>query len=212
MVNLDMVGRLRHQRLYLGGVDSGRELRAIVDEAARGLPLSPELRGDPWAPSDHSTFYRAGRPVLFFFTGAHGDYHRPGDTWDKINAPGLATVATLAARVTDTVARAQARPQYVKLEPPAGPRRGHGAFFGILPDFGDADAGVRVGSVRAGSPADQSGVQAGDLIVEFAGVDVKTLEDLTFALRERRAGDRVAVILVRDGQPRRIETTLGGRR
>jgi Zn-dependent M28 family amino/carboxypeptidase len=98
MLNLDMVGRLRSGRLYVGGVDSGLGLRQLVTDAVRELPLSVELRGSPWSSSDHSSFYRAGRPVLFFFTGLHGDYHRPGDTWDKINAGGLASVTALAAR------------------------------------------------------------------------------------------------------------------
>jgi aminopeptidase YwaD len=209
MLNLDMVGRLRHQRLYVGGVDSGTGLREVLTEAARDLPLSLELRGDPWAPSDHSTFYQAGRPVLFFFTGVHADYHRPSDTWEKINASGLATVATLAARVIGAVAVADSPPQYVKLEAPPGQHR---VFFGIVPEFAEADRpGVQVGDVRPGSPADNSGVRTGDLIVRFAGVDVKTLEDLTLALRGRRAGDRVDVHIVRDGRERRVEATLAER-
>ena len=65
--------------------------------------------------------------------------------------------------------------------------------------------------VRPGSPADRSGVRTGDLIVKFAGVDVKTLEDLTLALRTRRAGDRVDVVIVRDGRERRMEAILAER-
>jgi hypothetical protein len=208
MLNLDMVGRLREQRLFVGGVDSGTGLRAVVTEAARGLPLSLELRSDPWAASDHTTFYGAGRPVLFLFTGVHADYHRPSDTWDKINAAGLATVSTLAARVIGAVSTADAPPQYVKLEGPPGRR----VFFGIVPDFAEAARpGVRVGDVRPGSPADRSGVRTGDLIVKFAGVDVKTLEDLTLALRDRRAGERVEVQIVREGRERQVEATLAER-
>jgi hypothetical protein len=97
MVNFDMVGRLRENRLYVGGVDSGTGLRAAVEAAAQGLGLALELRPSPFGPSDHTSFYTAGRPVLFLFTGAHADYHRPSDTWEKINAAGLATVVTLAA-------------------------------------------------------------------------------------------------------------------
>jgi S1-C subfamily serine protease len=55
-------------------------------------------------------------------------------------------------------------------------------------------------------------VRAGDIIVRFAGVDVKTLEDLTFALRGRRAGDRVEVVIERDGQPHHVSATLENRR
>ncbi len=208
MLNLDMVGRLRNGRLYVGGVDSGRGLGDLVTNAARELPLSIQLRGDPWSASDHSSFYRAGRPVLFFFTGLHADYHRPSDTWEKINAEGLASVTALAARVVSAVAAGRTTPQYVKVDPPR-PRR---VLFGIVPDFEEPEPpGVRVAGVQPGSPAERCGVQPGDLIVRFAGVDVKTLEDLHAVLRGRRAGDRVHVVLQRDGQTRSVETTLAER-
>lgn len=213
MVNLDMVGRLRDGRLYVGGVDSGNGLRDVVTAAARGLPLNPEFRASPFAPSDHTSFYVAGRPVLFFFTGGHADYHRPTDTWDRINTDGVATVATMVARVVATVAGEPVAPAYVKLEAP--PRRGaggYGPYFGVIPEFGDAAAGVRITGVRAGSPAAKAGVRAGDVIVKFAGVDVKTLEDLTFALRGRRSGDEVQVVVLRDGREETVRAVLAERR
>ena len=218
MVNFDMVGRLRENRLYVGGVDSGTGLRAVVNDAAQGLGLALELRPSPFAPSDHTSFYAAGRPVLFLFTGAHTDYHRPSDTWDKINAPGLATVATVAARVVDAVARTATPPAWVKVDAPAGGGRGgggYGAYFGVVPDFGGGDGppdGVRITGVRPGSPAEKAGVRGGDVIVRFAGVDVKTLEDLTFALRGRRPGDQVQVVVRRDGREHQVQAVLEERR
>jgi hypothetical protein len=209
MLNLDMVGRLRSGRLYVGGVDSGKGLRELVTDAARELPLTVQLRGDPESSSDHSSFYRAGRPVLFFFTGLHEDYHRPSDTWEKINAEGLASVTALAARVVSAVAAVRTPPQYVKIDPPRQP----GALFGIVPDFENPDhPGIRVSSVQPASPAERCGVQPGDLIVRFAGMDVQTLEDLLGVLRGRRVGDRVNVVLVRDGQTRSVEAILVDRR
>jgi hypothetical protein len=214
MLNLDMVGRLRDGKLYVGGVDSGTGLRAVVARAARGLPLSPELRGDPFAPSDHTSFYTAARPVLFLFTGAHADYHRPSDTWEKVNGPGLAAVTELAARIVAAVAQDPQPPAYVKSQAPAASTRGgYGPYFGVVPEFGEAERpGVRIGGVRPGSPAEKAGVQSGDVLVRFAGVDVKSLQDFTFALRGKRPGDRVEVVIVRDGQERRLEALLEERR
>lgn len=212
MVNLDMVGRLRDGKLYVGGVDSGVGLRGVVTEAAKGLAL--ELRGDPFASSDHAAFYPAGRPVLFLFTGAHGDYHRPTDTWDKVNATGLEAVTAFAARVVAVVAAEPTPPAYVKLA--AAPRElrgGYGPFFGVIPDFAEAERpGVRIGGVRPGSPADKAGVKGGDVLVKFGTVTISTLNDLTFALRGHRPGDRVEVVVVRDGQERRLQTVLEERR
>jgi aminopeptidase YwaD len=214
MANLDMVGRLRDGRLLVGGVDSGTGLRSIVAEAARGMSLAPELPASPFGPSDHTSFYVAGCPVLFFFTGVHADYHRPTDTWDRIDGPGLAAVAGVVARVVAAVAAQPAPPQYVKLAAPA-PRGGggHGAFFGVVPSFGQsAVPGVTITGVRADSPAERAGVRAGDVIVRFAGVDVKSLEDLTFALRGRWPGDEVTVVLRRDGSERTVRAVLAERR
>ena len=212
MVNLDMVGRLRDRTLYAGGLGSGSGLREAVSAQAGGLTLA--LRGDPFGPSDHTAFYSAGRPVLFLFTGAHADYHRPGDTWDKINGPGLAEVTAFAARVVDAVGSMPAPPAYVRVTaPPSSVRGGYGPFFGVVPEFGEREGGgVRVGDVRAGSPAESAGVRAGDVIVTFAGMTVGTLQDFSFALRSRRAGDRVDVVVRRDGAEHRLEAVLGERR
>jgi membrane-associated protease RseP (regulator of RpoE activity) len=214
MVNLDMVGRLREGKLNVSGIESGTELRAIVTRAADDMSLSLTLPPSPYGPSDHTSFYVAGCPVLFFFTGAHADYHRPSDTWDHINGPGLATVATLAARVIRAVAAAPAAPVYVKIDAPrAGIGAGYGPFLGVVPDFGAGERpGVRITGVRPGSPAEQAGMRPGDVIVKFAGVDVKTLEDLTFGLRSQHAGDEVAIVVVRDGREQTVRPVLGERR
>ena len=114
----------------------------------------------------------------------------------------------------ERVGSATPPPAYVKLAPP--PSRGGGGsgpFFGVVPDFSEGERpGVRLGGVRPGSPADKAGVKTGDVIIRFAGVDVKTLDDLTFALRSRRVGDKVEVILLRDGKAISTEATLGERR
>jgi hypothetical protein len=215
MANLDMVGRLRDGRLYIGGIDSGTGLRDVVTEATRGLSLSLELPASPIGPSDHTSFYVAGSPVLFFFTGVHTDYHRPSDTWDRVNAQGLATVGAVVARVVSAVASGATAPAYVKLDTPrsVGGGGGYGPVFGIVPSFGDGGAaGVRITGVRPGSPAEKAGVRAGDVVVKFAGVDVKTLEDLTFALRGRRAGDEIQVVVLRDGREHTVSAVLAERR
>ena len=145
MVNLDMVGRLRDGKVYVGGVDSGDSLRAWITDAARGLALTPELRGDPFGPSDHIAFYAAGVPVVFLFTGAHGDYHRPSDTWDKLNPQGLELVTAFTARIVAAAAGAAAAPAYVRAQPApaAEPRRG-----GIRPGLRRRAGFRRVGRAR----------------------------------------------------------------
>jgi S1-C subfamily serine protease len=121
-----------------------------------------------------------------------------------------------AARLVGAVAAAATTPTYVKIEaPPArGPRAaGYGPYLGVIPEFGDSPRpGVKVSAVRAGSPAEKAGVRTGDLIVRFGPVAVKTLNDLTFALRGQRPGDRVELWLLRDGAEERVEAVLQERR
>jgi membrane-associated protease RseP (regulator of RpoE activity) len=215
MLNFDMVGRMRERKLYVGGVDTGTGLRALVGEAAKDAAVNLELRADPFAPSDHTSFYAAGRPVLFFFTGAHPEYHRPSDTWDRINADGLRTITALAARTIDALAAAPTPPAYVSVASSASgrPRGAYGVFFGVIPLFGErAEPGVAISGVRAASPAERAGLQGGDVIVRFGDLDVKTLDDLMFALRGRRGGDRVTVLVQRSGQRHELEATLEERR
>jgi hypothetical protein len=217
MVNFDMVGRMRDDRLHVMGVDTGQGLRALVEQVAAGLGVQLSLRVDGVGPSDHTAFLGRERPVLFFFTGTHGDYHRPSDTWDKIDPTGMRKVAALAFRTVRALADRDDRPAFVRVPgPPAAAReggRGYGPYFGIVPDFAESSTpGVRLGGVRPGSPAERAGLRTGDVILRFGGVAVRTLDDLTFALRQKRAGEVVEVTYGRDGAEQTVEATLAERR
>src|SRR5689334_8672234 len=158
MVNLDMVGRLRNDRLLVLGAATAREFPALLDSlnAASGH-FDLRASGDGWGPSDHASFFAAKRPVLHFFTDLHEDYHRSTDDWDKINAVGLARVAEFAS---DVVAALADRPEaltFVDAPPPLASTggQGYGAYLGTIPDMSESPGGVRITGVRAGSPAEQ---------------------------------------------------------
>jgi len=223
MVNLDMVGRPRNGRLYVEGAESAEGGRARVERAAAGpprIPLQLAFGGDGYGPSDHTSFYAKGVPVVFFFTGAHTDYHRPSDTADKIDADGLAAVARLAYRTATAAAGAPERYVVVRTPPPPGANRapgeraaGYGAYLGSIPDFEERkEPGVLVSAVRGGSPADQAGMKGGDVIVRVGETRIANLQDLTYALRAHRAGDVVEVVWTRGGESLRAQVTLGERK
>jgi len=217
MINFDMVGRMRDDKLHVMGVDTGQGLRALVEQAAAGQGVTLALRGDGVGPSDHTAFLNRERPVLFFFTGTHGDYHRPSDTWDKINPDGMRKVLAVASRAVRALADREDRLAFVRVPgAPAAARQGgqgYGPYFGIVPDFAESPTpGVRLGGVRPGSPAERAGLQSGDVILRFAGIAVRTLDDLTFALRQKRPGDVVEVTYVRADAERTVETALEQRR
>jgi Tol biopolymer transport system component len=213
MLNMDMVGRLETDPLIVHGTGTAEEWDVILRAANRdGIALQYQPSG--YGPSDHTSFYARDIPVLHFFTNVHADYHRPSDDWEKIDTTGVRQIAELVVRVTAQIADAPARLALVRGagEPPQPARGGgHGAWLGSVPDFSPVDFGVRLSGVSADSPAEAAGLRAGDIIIRIDDVDIKDLYALTDVLRERRPGERVLVVYVRDGQEQQAEVVLGRR-
>jgi aminopeptidase YwaD len=212
MLNFDMVGRMRDGGLQIGGVDSGGGLRRVVEDAARAEGVKVEVRPSPFSASDHSRFYGAGTPVLFFFTGLHADYHRPGDTADKVDAMGLARVAAVAARVIDELAAA-APPAYVKLDPPRrregqARRAGGPVFLGVSADGRRGGDGVPLSQVVPDSAAARAGLREGDVLVRLGETTLNGFDDLRAALGRASPGERVRILYLRDGVAQTTVATL----
>lgn len=225
MINFDMVGRLRDDKLIVYGVSTARELPALLDSANAGVssegrpsasrtPLRLTALGDGFGPSDHSSFYARNIPVLHFFTDLHDDYHRASDVASKINAPGEARVVALAERVIRAIADRQERLSFIRTAAPSATsmHQGSDVYLGSIPDMSSSDAvGLRLTGVRAGSPADQAGLAAGDVVVEFGGRHVTNLYDYSDALYSHRPGDTVSVIVIRNGERKQFTVKLGKR-
>jgi len=215
MVNFDMVGRLRNDKLIVYGVASAKELPAIVQEANVAPALTISAVGDGFGPSDHSSFYAKGIPVLHFFTDLHDDYHRATDDADRINAAGEARIVALAERVVRTIADRPTRLTSVIAAAPApttGGREGANVYLGSIPDMSASDApGLRLTGVRAGSPADAAGLRAGDVIVELGGRPVRDLYAYSDALYAHTPGERVDIVFLRNGERQTATVTLGKR-
>jgi hypothetical protein len=221
MINMDMIGRMRDQKVYLGGLGTGANFQAMVDELAKGTTLKLEMADKTgYGSSDHTSFTARQVPVLFFFSGLHADYHKPSDTWDKIDASASAKLLEFIAAAADRIASAEARPQFVRVAPShqpgvagsSGGGGGYGPYFGSIPDFAEPPTGVRFSDVRDGSPAAKAGLKGGDILVEFDGKKVQNLQDFTYLLRSKKPGDTVRVRVLRDGKPLDAECVLERRR
>jgi hypothetical protein len=118
MINLDMVGRLRDEKLTVGGTGSAAEFSALVDDLNRhyGFQLTKSPAG--FGPSDHLPFYGRKIPVMHFFTGLHEDYHKTSDRWEKLNLAGMRRIAGMVTEVVVALANARERPKYVAPAPP----------------------------------------------------------------------------------------------
>jgi peptidase M28-like protein/PDZ domain-containing protein len=219
MLNFDMVGRMRGDSLIVYGIASARELPALLDSAndvAGARRLSVRGIGDGFGPSDQSSFFARGIPVLHFFTNLHEDYHRATDDADKINAAGEARVIALAERVLRAIDARDARLTFVRSVAPtpvAGARTGSSVYLGSIPDMSAPDnvKGLRLTGVRAGSPADSAGLKAGDVVVQLDGKDVTDLQSYSDALYSHQPGDEVDIVVVRNGERLKLRARLGRR-
>ncbi len=204
MLNLDMVGRLNDKNEFtVLSCKSAEEFSSIVDRAAVGTDLTITCKGDGYGPSDHMNFYLADKPVLFFFTGAHADYHKSTDDADKINYSGEVKVTNLAVNVLREIDAFHNPLTYVKSAEP--PDQGGGSFrvyFGSIPDYSQPDTllGVLLSGTREGGPAATAGIKGGDLLVRMGKVTLNNIYDFVFALRTYAPGDTVEVEYIRDSK------------
>jgi hypothetical protein len=217
MLNMDMIGRVSGSKLYIGGIGTGSTFDALLKQITPKYEFRLDFSQQGYSSSDHTSFLSKGIPALFFFSGLHGDYHKPSDTWNKISAQASARVVDLVYDVASQLIATGTRPQYVKVAPP--PHRGgerpsgggYGPYFGSIPDFGQQEKGVKFADVRAGSPAAKAGLQAGDILISFAGKPVNNLYDFTYLLQGSKVGDVVEVKFLRDGKEQTATVTLEAR-
>jgi hypothetical protein len=225
MINFDMVGRLNDKsELTVMGLGSTPGLEEIVDAISKDAGFKvKKVKGvsDGFGGSDHESFYLKGVPILFPFTGLHADYHRPSDDSERINFAGMVRIADLGELLLLDVARRPTRPAFTKsAEPARNPhesggadpgRVGMGAYLGTIPDYGAEDKGVKLSGVHEGSPAEKGGIKGGDVIVGYAGKPIATIYDYTDSLGRSKPGDKVEIVVKRDGKDVTLTVTLGSR-
>lgn len=202
-INFDMVGRLQENKLTLQAIGSSTIWRKLIEKRNVAAGFNLTLQDDPYLPTDVTSFYPKGIPVLNFFTGAHDDYHRPSDTADKLNYEGAERIGKLARAIALDVISAEARPDFSKVtksESQSGSRETLRAYLGTIPDYTTEVKGVKLSGVRGGSPAEKAGLQGGDVIVEFAGQKITNIYDYTYALDAVKIGVAVKVTVERGGQ------------
>jgi len=228
MMNMDMVGRLRENTLTVYGTGTAEEWPSLLEEVNQAQPEPFVLTSIPdgFGPSDHSSFYGADIPVLMLFTNTHAEYHRPEDDWELIDQEGLERVASFATGITQALAGSPTSDlaALTLVEGAGAPHggamasdqasarpSGGGAYMGTIPDMTPQEFGVRITGVREESPAEKGGLQGGDVIVEFGGTEITDLYAYTYALRDHKPGDEVAVVVLREGKRLSLTVVLGRR-
>ena len=207
-LNFDMVGRVSDNKLTVQATGTSGTWPKILEQANVAAGFDLTLQPDPYQPTDVSSFNSVSVPSLAFFTGAHSEYHKPSDTADRINYEDLDRVAEFATAIVTRLMDGADAPQFTKVDQKmeSGGRTGLRLFTGTIPDYATDVKGLLLGGVIGGGPAEQAGLQKGDVIIEIAGQSIANIYDYTYALELLKIGQPAKVVYMRGGEKR--ETTL----
>jgi hypothetical protein len=215
MINLDMIGRMTNKKLNIQGVGTSPVWPALIDSTKVGTQFTISTTADGFGPSDHSSFTAKSIPVLFFFTGLHSDYHRPTDTYDKLNADGQAAIVTMVENIVRRVADAPKRPEFTQgAEKQSASQSSSVALkvsFGVVPDYSDDPQGLRITGVKANSAAEKAGLKGEDIVTKMGATTIKNIYDLMTALGAFKPGDTTEVTVLRNEKPVTMKVTFGGK-
>jgi aminopeptidase YwaD len=212
MINMDMIGRMNNRRLVVGGVGTAKEWREIIAADTEKL-FQLTLNEDGFGPSDHASFYLKQVPVLFFWTGTHNDYHKPTDTFEKINYEDEAGILRLVAHIVKQMDAADKRLTYATAKSDPAPRvGGFRVYLGTIPNYADSNNGLLLDGVRDDSPAAKAGLKAGDRVVKIGKFEIKNVYDYTAALGELKAGEEYVVEVVRGTEKVSLKLIPEGRK
>jgi hypothetical protein len=213
MINMDMVGRLKDDKLILNGTGTSPYWVPEFEALNKTYNFKASYSPDGFGPSDHSSFYGKDLPVLMFFTDLHSDYHKPSDTYDKINTEGEVKVLKLVYDMTMDLDTRAAKPEFTKVvakdDDKKTERKSVRVYVGTVPDFSYTDAGYKISGVQAGSPAEKAGILAGDIMIKFGDATINNLYDYTAALGNYKPGQEVEVTVKRGEENVTVKVLLG---
>jgi hypothetical protein len=213
-INFDMVGRMQDNKLTVQATGSSPAWGRLIEQANIPAGFDLQVQQDPYQPTDVASFNQASVPSLNLFTGTHTDYHKPSDTADKINYEDLDRIVDFAAAIVRRIGDTEQPPAFTKVEQTteSGSRAGVRLFTGTIPDYSTDVKGLLLSGVIGGGPAEQAGLQKGDVIVEIGGQTITNIYDYTYALEVLKIGEPVKVVYQRGGERRETTLTPGARK
>jgi len=211
MINFDMIGWLRNDKLIIYGTGTSSVFDDVADQSNATAQLQLDKIAAGFAGSDHLPFQQKGVPAVFFHTGLTPTYHTPDDTTESLDLVGAVRVVQYTKEFIDRLSVIEK----IEFQGGGGQRRTRPAYLGAQVDFENiTEAGLTIREVTSGSPADQAGLKSGDIISKIDAADIRSREDLTSFLSGKQPADKVTVTVIRDGAIETVELILGqaGRR
>ena len=209
MINMDMIGRLREKALTVYGMGTSSGWKDLLNKE-NIYKFKLAFNDEGFGPSDHSSFYGKGIPVLFFFTGVHEDYHRPTDEAKLINSAGEDSVLHYVYDVTEVIDTMSTKPDYIKVarKETSGEWK---VYAGTVPDMSNTSEGFKLSGVSPGGPAEVAGLKGGDTMLKFGDRGINNIYDFVYALQDHVPGDVVKVIVKRGTEKLTLTLTLGAK-
>lgn len=200
MINLDMVGRLdpKEKKLGINAVGTSPLWKDLLNNVPTLINIK---KSDPGiGPSDHTSFYLQNIPVLHFFSGMHGDYHKPSDDADKLNYEGTAEIVDYIVKLIEiTDSKGKIPFSKTKEEESSRPSRMK-VTLGIMPDYMHTDKGLRLEGVTEGKTAEKAGLQKGDIIIKIGDIEVNDMSSYMKAMGGINKGDKTNITILRGNE------------
>lgn len=213
MFNLDMIGRINDENtLILNGTGSSSIWHDLFNELNNNNYFQLSFNDDSFSSSDHASFYSKEIPVVFFFTGIHGDYHRPTDTAEKINSEKAVSILNFIFNAATKIDQNDERPDYIKVERSStGGAMSFRVYVGVIPDYSSSPEGFKISGVNPNSPAEKAGLRGGDIITQIGEKKINDIYDYTYVLSDHNPGDKVELRFLREGKQQISELEFGTR-
>jgi hypothetical protein len=213
MINMDMIGRLDAEKLVIYGTGTSPFWESNLNEINKTYNFNITYTPDGFGPSDHSSFYVKDIPVLHFFSGTHNDYHKPSDTYEKINYPGTQKILMMVYDITSRLDDLQNKPEFTKAAADnTQPVVRFNVSLGTIPDYSYSGKGLKISGVRAGGPAEAAGLQGGDIIVKMGSLEIGNIYDYMSALSKHKAGDEVDIVILRNNEEKTVKVVMEGKK
>ncbi|MFN0204066.1 MAG: M28 family peptidase, partial [Bacteroidia bacterium] len=205
MINMDMIGRLDSMKnLTVGGIGTSPIFYALMEKnKAAGMNITVDSSGV--GPTDHTSFYQKGIPVLNFFTGTHIDYHKPSDDIEKINFVGEKLVLDYIFRMLTALEEVKEIP-FTQTKLTSGrtsPK--YKVSLGVMPDYTNYGDGLHLEAVIENRPAQKAGIEASDIITKIGSCEIKDVYSYMDCLAKLNAGDEVEVTFKRKGENKTVK-------
>lgn len=198
MINMDMVGRLNEEGvLAVNGAGTSPAWKPSFEEIDLG-GLEIKTSDSGIGPSDHTSFYLKEIPVLHLFTGQHQDYHTPADDSHLINFEGIGRISDFVMALIENLDES-GKLEYSETKDESQGRQAarYKVSLGVMPDYVGTEEGMKIDAVLDGRPAQQAGMQDGDIIIQMDDVKVEDIYGYMEALSNYEAGDEAQITVKR---------------